>query len=371
MSITASEQAPLEQRYHQEIGVTQRKLSIRSIPELKRASSRAELSSCNLLDFLDLDDRPTFAVEATVRHASLDIVYHNPALRAVDGLLEKVKGRENPAVMFADSLQAHPSFKNWLLGCPDDHDLARRGTAYMYEGYLWHATAVGHFTVVSGSPEFRIRSGSSHGRTRPSLTIDPREHKEPKHFPMMIQERLPTIPANTPIDIQQPWSSPGLSSDFGPYDFTLDPPPANLSAHLEYFRSVDWANTPLGPMCSWSPQLRCIVNMILNDSGPAVLFWGEEVTMIYNEPYIEMLSLLHPCMGKSARIAAKDYWPHFEPLVNHINATGQTLTEHDMPLFLDRHGFLEETFYSFQFIPVLDGSGHVAGYYQPLIETTK
>ena len=76
-------------------------------------------------------------------------------------------------------------------------------------------------------------------------------------------------------------------------------------------------------------------------------------------------------MGQSARVAAKDYWGHFQPLVDHINATGQTLISHDLPLFLDRHGFLEETFFSFQFIPILNDTGQISGYYQPLIETTK
>jgi PAS domain-containing protein len=107
------------------------------------------------------------------------------------------------------------------------------------------------------------------------------------------------------------------------------------------------------------------------DTHPGVLLWGEEVVMIYNKSYIELLSMLHPCMGQSARIAAKDYWQNFQPIIDHINATGEPLNEHDLPMFLDRHGFLEETFFSFQFIPILDDTGHVAGYYQPLIETTK
>jgi hypothetical protein len=76
-------------------------------------------------------------------------------------------------------------------------------------------------------------------------------------------------------------------------------------------------------------------------------------------------------MGKSAREVASEYWPTFQPLVDHINATGQSVCDNDLPLFIDRHGFLEETYWSFQFIPVLDSDGFIAGYYHPLFETTK
>lgn len=76
-------------------------------------------------------------------------------------------------------------------------------------------------------------------------------------------------------------------------------------------------------------------------------------------------------LGQSARTAASDYWPTFQPLIDHINATGQSVYEAEIPLFIDRLGFLEETYWSFQLIPVLDNAGHVSGYYHPLFETTR
>ena len=51
--------------------------------------------------------------------------------------------------------------------------------------------------------------------------------------------------------------------------------------------------------------------------------------------------------------------------------TGETVSDQGMPVFLDRHGFLEEAYFSFQFTPIVDATGHVTGYYQPLVETTK
>ncbi|KAF2654672.1 putative histidine kinase HHK11p, partial [Lophiostoma macrostomum CBS 122681] len=349
--------------------------SIRSISELKRVSSRKDLAAFTLLDALAFDERPSFVVNSSnepLQHIPLDMVYCNPALAANDELLAKLKEKDDPSVMFTD---IHSGFRSWLYNTSDQQATRGARGTYIYEGHIWSVVKVDQYLVVSGvynptpRSEWAGRSGSS-SQARQS-TIDPREHKEPKNLPQLVQERLPSVPADTPIASTPIREALYCATQFGPYDCTLDTPPPHPSAHIQYFRSVDWESTPLGPMCSWSPQLRCIVNIIMVDTYPGVLFWGEEVAMIYNESYIELISLLHPCMGQSARVAAKDYWQNFQPIIDHINATGEALIEHDLPMFLDRHGFLEETFFSFQFIPILSDSGHIAGYYQPLIETMK
>lgn len=93
--------------------------------------------------------------------------------------------------------------------------------------------------------------------------------------------------------------------------------------------------------------------------------------MIYNKAYIQLLGVLHPCMGKSSSNYTTSYWPTFVPLMQQINATGASLREHDIPLLIDRHSFLEKTYWSFQLTPVLDSQGHITGYYHHLFETTK
>ncbi|KAH7412209.1 putative histidine kinase HHK11p [Phaeosphaeria sp. MPI-PUGE-AT-0046c] len=190
-----------------------------------------------------------------------------------------------------------------------------------------------------------------------------------------IQGRAPTIPQST-------FSTKGYPAEnavaprgtqYGPYDVTLpNPPESILSDHIKDFRNIDWASTTLGAMASWPPELRTVVNMCLNDVHPCMLFWGDDVIMIYNAAYVQLIGVMHrQAMGRSARTVASDYWPTFQPLVDHINATGQSVSENEIPIFIDRLGFLEETYWSFQFIPVLDNKGHVSGYYHPLFETTR
>ncbi|KAF2634409.1 hypothetical protein P280DRAFT_463610 [Massarina eburnea CBS 473.64] len=357
------------QRYHEAVGDAQWKLSLRSIPELKRASSRAELAAVSLLDAADLDERPTFALDISSdlpQEGSLDFVYVNPALAAAPELLAKMCGSDSPgAAMFTDAHEPHVAFKSWLWGKAEEADQARRGHGYLFDDHLWCITRVGHYGIVNGVsaemvwPENRPRS-----RT---MSMDDRENKQPRYLPQYIPGRTPPVQS---AELKTPWE-PVPSPLEGPFDYTLDPPPKVMSDHVLYFRSVAWEETPLGPMHSWCPQLRCVVNMIMNDNYPAVLFWGQEVIMIYNEAYIELISSMHPCIGQSARIAAKEYWPDFEPIFDHVNTTGETVSNRELPLFLTRRGFLEETYFSFQFTPILNHGGHIAGYYQPLVETTK
>lgn len=365
------ESAPPAQRYHEDLRETQFELSLRSIGELRCASSRQELSSVSLISALDNDSRPSFVVDIHgPQDGPLDFVYSNAALTDSPTLLTALREGNVAQSMFADAVQPHVAFKQWLWSRTDTLDLAMRGDAYEYADFFWWATTVGHHRSVSGVPAaFLRRERSAHDTYHPNSHIELREHEKPKHSPQLNLGRLPMTTLGASPQQLASLASP-TDPPSGPFDYTRDPPCPNMSGHIEYFRSVDWENTPLGPMDSWSSQLRSMANMILKDHHHAVLFWGEEATMIYNDRYVELIGILHPCMGQSAKTAAKDFWPHLEPIFQRVKTTGRTFSTSHVPLFLERHGFIEEAYFSFQFIPILDGNGHVAGYYQPLVETT-
>jgi hypothetical protein len=363
------------QRYHQEISDAQLKLSLRSIPELKRASSREELSSVGLLSVLENDTRASFVVDVSSsipQDGVLELVYLNSALADAPELLAKVRGDDASEAMFVDDLQPLAVFSQWLWGRLDIKNSSVIGDAYLFADYLWWATTIagGRHRVVSGVPASFLRQGKDE-RKRPhgDDVVDMRHHNKSRNMPHYVSEQLP--PTRCRIDIPQETRDIDPGSSFGPFDYTQDSPCPNISDHVLSFRSIDWAATPLGPMSLWSSQLRCVVNMVLNDHHRAVLFWGDEATMVYNEAYSDIMGDKHPCMGQSAPIVAKEFWPQMEPLVQLVKSTGKTFSNTDMPVFFDRHGSLEEAFFSFQLIPVLDSSGHVAGCYQPLIETTR
>ncbi|KAI4941458.1 hypothetical protein J4E86_010491 [Alternaria arbusti] len=124
-------------------------------------------------------------------------------------------------------------------------------------------------------------------------------------------------------------------------------------------------------MSSWSSQLRSIANLVMQDPRPAVVFYGPDLIMIYNEAEIELLGGFHPCMGVSARVALASVWDqYFEPIIQ-TNLAGETVEKTNTSIHMVRSGFMEETYFSLKFIPILDAEGITVGHYEPLVETTR
>ncbi|KAH5248824.1 hypothetical protein HBI70_215780 [Parastagonospora nodorum] len=373
---TSASNAPsaCEHRYHRAMSEDQARRTIRSIPELKRESSREVLAAVGLLAALDIDDRPSFAIriqsppsQPSDADECIDLVYCNAAFTSNEGLLARVSGQLDAASIFAEHGQPQQAFRKWLRGTSDENDFCRRGNAYMFDGLIWTAITIKDHKIVSGLYASLLWPDTGPGKRLESVPVRP--------LNMPVQGRAPIVPPNPYLhDSPSKKNTERLPPVHGvSYDVTLSNPPNSiLNDHIKHFRSIEWADTPLGAMNVWPPELRNVVNMCLNDIQPCMLFWGESLTMIYNAAYVQILGIMHPgALGQSARHFASEYWHTFQPLIDHMNNTGQSVCDYEIPIFIDRHGFLEETYWSFQFIPVLDCQGHIAGYYHPLFETTK
>lgn len=345
-----------------------------SRPKLQTAER--DLASLTLLDALDRDERPSFAIETCPylrRDETLDLIYANTALHAVGGLLAKVSGNDATS-LFTQSSAPQLAFRDWVRDYVNEDDLQRRGNAYTFEGHTWSAITLGRYKIVSGVPTRLLwvdaaPGGKSH-RTIMRERKAPRGKPRADALPMKPQLSLAHAPQmSEPSTSSSPDSSAINNTSF---DCTSDVVTGvvRASPHIDYFRSVDWAKTPLGPMTSWPCDLRCIANTVLSNNVPAVMFWGDELIMLYNEPYVQLLGSLHPCMGESVCIKAPDHWTSFQPMVDHIKATGESVAEPDMLLFIERDSLLEETHWSFQFVPILNSHGQVTAYYQTFYEVS-
>ncbi|MGY1887404.1 PP2C family protein-serine/threonine phosphatase [Blastococcus sp. SYSU DS0753] len=132
----------------------------------------------------------------------------------------------------------------------------------------------------------------------------------------------------------------------------------------------DWGTTALGPQADWSPTLRTTVSTALNSRFPFLLMWGPELVMVYNDDYAPMLGARHPAaLGGSARDVWADIWPALDPMVAEVMAGRATYSE-DLLLVMTRHGFEEETYFSFSFSPVVEPGGAVVGLLDTVVETT-
>jgi serine phosphatase RsbU (regulator of sigma subunit) len=133
----------------------------------------------------------------------------------------------------------------------------------------------------------------------------------------------------------------------------------------------DWGTTALGPQVGWSPTLSTVVGFCLNSRFPVLLMWGPELVMIYNDAYAPLLGDRHPsALGSRAAEVWSDIWDDIGGMTAEVFAGRATYSE-DLPLVMSRHGYEEETYFTFSFSPVLEPGGHVAGLVDTVVETTK
>ena len=140
----------------------------------------------------------------------------------------------------------------------------------------------------------------------------------------------------------------------------------------QLIRNYDWSLTPLGPIDFWPQSLKTSVNLILNSQHPMWIGWGEDVTFLYNDAYVHVLSLAkHPsALGKPAAEVWHEIWDICGPLADKVFEKGEASFVDEVRLLMNRGDFLEETYYSFSYSPIRDESGNVSGLFCPSTEVT-
>ena len=136
-------------------------------------------------------------------------------------------------------------------------------------------------------------------------------------------------------------------------------------------RSFDWSKSPLGDPITWPDALKTAVATCLSSRFPMVVWWGPELIMLYNDAWQPILGeTKHP--GGLGRPGAES-WPETWPIVgkqfeNALN--GIASWSEDLLLASDRHGFLEECYFTYSHSPLRDASGQVVGVHSVVSETT-
>ena len=136
------------------------------------------------------------------------------------------------------------------------------------------------------------------------------------------------------------------------------------------FPEIDWAGTPLGPQKDWPPALAAVYRLMMHSRQPMFLAWGRELTFIYNAPYGTILGPRHPgAFAQPFEQVWADIWADIKPLVDSALA-GQSVWRENMHLVMSRHGYPEDTWYTFSYSPLHDDDGRIAGMFCSVIETT-
>ena len=136
-------------------------------------------------------------------------------------------------------------------------------------------------------------------------------------------------------------------------------------------RVKDWTRTPLGPPEDWPQSLKTAVRLILVSRFPMFIWWGKKLINLYNDRYLPMLGKKHPAsLGISGRESSKEIWDQISPRVEAVMQRGEATFDDALLLMTDRHGYLEETYFTFSYSPFPDDEGKIGGLFCVVTEDT-
>jgi signal transduction histidine kinase len=157
----------------------------------------------------------------------------------------------------------------------------------------------------------------------------------------------------------------------------LDPGDPDWACHLAggemgaRIRAFDWSSTPLGPLGAWPSALREAVSLCLRSRFQLAIYWGPQLVLLYNDAERDVLGALHPnALGRPAAEILADMWDVVGPMLHGVLATGEATWSVDQPLPINRHGFLEEAFFTYSYSPIPDRGG-IGGVLLVTVETTQ
>src|SRR6185503_18897630 len=130
----------------------------------------------------------------------------------------------------------------------------------------------------------------------------------------------------------------------------------------DLMRAHDWTTTPLGPPADWPRALKTAVRIMLTSRQPFWLGWGPDLTYLYNDPYKSIIGGKHPwALGKPFSEVWSEIWDVVGPMAAHVMDRDEGTYVEAQLLIMERHGYKEETYYTFSYSPVPDDEGGKGG----------
>ena len=138
-------------------------------------------------------------------------------------------------------------------------------------------------------------------------------------------------------------------------------------------RALDWSQTALGPVSNWPQSLKTAVRIILTSRFAMFVWWGPGA----GEPIQRFLRTRSSAqsiprrLGKSAREVWGEIWEQIGPRADAVLLRGESTYDEALMLLPERHGYLEETYFTFSYSPLPDDEGNVGGLFCAVTEETQ
>jgi signal transduction histidine kinase len=136
-------------------------------------------------------------------------------------------------------------------------------------------------------------------------------------------------------------------------------------------RDKNWAETRLGPAEEWPRSLKTAAGMVIRQGIAQNLCWGPELLQVYNDAYRVIMGDKHPAgLGRSVLWSWAEIRDEISPLFERVWG-GETVYFEDRLLRVERHGALEDAYFTFSYSPVVVESGEVGAVLINCYETTE
>jgi PAS domain S-box-containing protein len=139
----------------------------------------------------------------------------------------------------------------------------------------------------------------------------------------------------------------------------------------DLFRGHDWAASPLGAPEQWPASLRIACQIALSSRFPMIVWWGPELRFLYNDPYIPLLGSKHPALDQPGEQVWPEIWHIIGPQLRSVLSSGEPTWSEDVLLPMNRHGYWEETYWTYSYSPVHNEDGTIGGVFTAVTDTTE
>ncbi|WVF67557.1 hypothetical protein IAT40_002314 [Kwoniella sp. CBS 6097] len=140
------------------------------------------------------------------------------------------------------------------------------------------------------------------------------------------------------------------------------------------FENMDWNKTPLGPRESWPQSLKTLVSVLFAYPTPACIWWGPELTIIYNQANAKTIDKHPEIFGKPGREAWAEAWDWLGPLAE-TALSGTPVWKEDDFFVLDAGAHngnrYYECYHSWMWVPIVQEDGTIGGLWNTTSSTTE
>lgn len=135
--------------------------------------------------------------------------------------------------------------------------------------------------------------------------------------------------------------------------------------------AYDWANSPLGPVAGWPETLTAVVNSLLSNQHPTMLFWGPQLIQFFNDAAIPIVGpdKFATALGQRADECWAEVWPLVGEQIQQAYR-GSPVWKEDQLVPIIREGRIEDTWFTYSYSPARDAQGEIRGVLVTCLETT-